>query len=315
MYVSDQKATRGLAIFALLAGPWFGVSRGSGGWLLEVAMLIAALWVGRSMGLRVLSLCLFLGYVAALFAGGGLSSLVNIGFLPWVSLQTQWGIEHVWSRRSNFFWSLVLSGVLGVLPIVPTLQQGMGPELMQGLIGSMMDQYRQSGILTSFTQQGLSEADIEKLLQQFFQYLFLFVPGLTALGAMIEYGTVYYFFARWFSPKDQLLPSFSFFRLPRLAIWGINLGIASYLIGDQWNFIGLRVFGMNLMLIYACLALVLGSSIFLYYLLSPRLSGFLKGTLIFASFIYFQVTIVSLILLGLLDLVLNFRHLPEDISN
>lgn len=312
MYVSDQKVTYGLAIFVLLAGPWFDVSKGSGGWLLEVAMLIAALWVGRSMGLRLMTLCLFLGYSAAFFAGGGLSSLVNIGFLPWVSLLTVWGIEHTWPHKSNFFWSLVLSGVLGVLPVIPMIQQGMGTESMQEIIRSMMDQYRQSGMMTSFTQQGLNEADIENYLQQFFQYLFLFLPGLAALGSMTEYGAVYYFFARWFPQKDLLLPLFSSFRLPWFAIWGVNLGIAGYLIGDQWNFMAFRVFGMNVMLIYACTAFVLGSSVFLYYLRSPRLAGFWKWILIFASFIYIPVTIVNLILLGLLDLVLNFRRIPEN---
>jgi hypothetical protein len=190
--------------------------------------------------------------------------------------------------------------------------QGISAELMQEITRSMMDQYRESGMLTTFTQQGISEANIQKYVQQFIQYFFLFIPGLESLGTMLEYGVVYYFFARWFPQKDQPFPSFSSFRLPWFAIWGVNFGITSYLIGDEWSLQTLRVFGMNLMLIYAFLAFVLGSSIFLYYLRSPRLSGFLKGILLFSGFIYFQVTVISLILLGLLDLVLNFRRIPED---
>ncbi|AHF08325.1 DUF2232 domain-containing protein [Desulfitobacterium metallireducens] len=315
MYVSDQKVTKGLAIFALLAGPWFGVAKGSGGWLLEVALLIATLSVGRSIGFKWMTLCLSIGYGIAFLLGGGLSSVINIGFLPWVSVLTIWGVEHVWSRKSNLFWSLVLAGVLGVLPVIPMILQGMGTELMQEISRSMMDQYRQSGMLTSFTQQGISEADIENYVQQFLQYLFLFIPALAALGSMMEYGAVYYFFARWFPQKDQPFPLFSSFRLPWFAIWGVNLGIVSYLVGDQWNLLSIRTFGLNVMLIYAGVAFVLGSAIFIYYLRSPRLSGFIKWILIFMGFVYFQVTIMGLILLGLFDLVLNFRRIPEDNSN
>lgn len=312
MYISDQKATHGLAIFALLVGPWYGVSSESGGWLLEVALLIAALWIGRSMGFRMMTVGLALGYGAALLAGGGFSSLIQISFIPWVSLLTIWGIQQGWPRKANFFWSLALVGILGFLPIIPTIQQGMGSDLMQEITRSMMTQYRESDMLTTLSQQGIDETDMEKYVQQFIQYVFLFIPGLAALGAMSKYGIVYYFFARWFPLKGQPFPLFSSIRLPWYAIWGINLGIVSYLIGDQWSFEGLRVLGMNLMMVYAFLAFVLGSSIFIYYLRSPRLSGFLKGILIISGFIYFQVMVISLILLGLFDLVFNLRRIPED---
>lgn len=312
MYVSDRKVTHGLAMLALLVGPWLGVSRGIGGWVLEVALLIAVLAVGRNKGFGLTTLCLFLGYGVALLAGGGLSSLAHMGFLPWVGLFAIWGTAHTWPRRFIFFGCLVLAGILGVLPIIPVIQQGIDPEVMKDLIRTMLDQYRQSGMLATLTQQGLSEADIQDYLQHVLQYLFLFVPGLTALGAMIEYSAVHYFFARLFPQEDLKLPLFSSFRLPWFAIWGVNLGIASYLIGDQWGWTFLRVFGMNLMFIYACLAFTLGSSIFLYYIRSPFLSGLVKWILLLTSFIYFQVTIVSLVLLGLFDLVLDFRRIPED---
>ncbi|MEA4903185.1 DUF2232 domain-containing protein [Desulfitobacterium sp.] len=312
MYVSDRKVTHVLAILALLAGPWFSVSSGGGGWLLDVALLIAVFWVGRNMGFKMAVPCLIVGYSAAFFGGGGLSSLMSIGFLPWTGLLTLWGIEHAWARKSNLFWSIVLAGVLGVVPIIPTLYQGIDTSAIQELIRSVMDQYRESGMLGSLNQKGLSEADIESYLQQFFQYLFFFIPGLTSVGAIFVYSLVYYFFARWFPQKDRPFPSFSALRLPWYAIWGASLGIACYLIGDQWSYWALRSFGMNLMFIYAFVALVLGSSIFIYYLRSPHLSGFLKWMLLFTSFFFMQITVIFLIIMGLLDLVLNFRHIPEE---
>lgn len=312
MYVSDQKVARSIPIFALLAGPWLGISQGIWGWMLDIALLFAVFEVGRQKGFKWATLLLTLGYGIAVLAVGGLINLENIGFLPWVGLLNVWGTEHSWSRKSNLFWCLVLSGIIGILPIIPLIQQGIGSEAMQKLINAMLDQYRQTGMLATLNQQGMSETELLADLQQMVQFLFLFVPGLTALGSIIEYSLARYLFTRWFTPKAKHLPLSSFFRLPWFAIWGVNLGIASYLIGDQWNWIPLRIFGMNLMFVYAFLAFGIGSSIFLYNLRSPFLSGFFKAVLVLMSFLYFQVTIISLILLGLFDLVLNFRRLPEE---
>lgn len=312
MYVSDQKITNVLAIFVLLVGPWLGISRDIWGWMLEVLLLLAVLWVGRKNGFKLAASLMLLGYGVAFVAGGGLASLEIMGFVPWAGLFSVWGMERAWSQKANFFWSLCLAGVLGVLSVIPVIYRGIGTDVVQELIRSMMDQYRQSGMLAALTQQGMSEADIQSYMQQALQYFFLFIPGLAALGAMFEYSTVNYFYMRWFPREGQTQPFFVLWRLPWYAIWGVNLGIASYLIGTQWNAVALRVFGMNLILVYAVVALVLGSSIFLYYLRSPFLSRLMKAILIFTSFFYFQVTIVSLVLLGLLDLVLNFRRLPGD---
>lgn len=312
MYVSDQKVARNIPIFALLAGPWLGVSQGIWGWVLDIVLLFAVFEVGRVKGFKWTTFFLTLGYGIAVITAGGLFNFENIGFLPWVGLLSIWGTEHSWSQKSNLFWCLVLSGIIGFVPIIPLIQQGFGgSEAVQKLVNTMLDQYRQTGLLTSLNQQGISETEIQASLQQTFQFLLLFVPGFVALGSIIEYSLARYLFTRWFTPKAKRLPLSSFFRLPGYALWGVNLGIVSYLIGDQWGWIILRIVGMNLMFIYAVIAFGIGCSIFLYNLRSPLLSGFIKVVLILMSFLYFQVTIISLILLGLFDLVLNFRRLPE----
>lgn len=37
-----------LAILVLVAGPWLGVSKQAWGWTLDILLLLALLWVGRS---------------------------------------------------------------------------------------------------------------------------------------------------------------------------------------------------------------------------------------------------------------------------
>lgn len=314
MGVSDRKVTQGFTILVLLMGPWFRISQGTGGWVYDVGMLLAAFWIGRQQGLKSLAFLLFLGYGAAFLAGGGTSSLDNLDFLPWVSLLSVWGTEHEWKRRSTLFSSLVLAGIIGVLQSLSVFRQGMGADVSQNLILFTLEQYRQAGLLETLARQGITEADIRTYLQSAVQLLWQLTPGFAALGAMLEYSVVSYFFARWAPLEDKPFPGLGFLRLPWFAIWGVNLGMIAYLLGDQEKWPVIRLFGMNLMLIYAGLALVLGSSVFLYYLRLSSLSGFAKGILLFGSFMFILITVINLILIGLFDCVLNFRRLPEDNS-
>lgn len=128
--------------------------------------------------------------------------------------------------------------------------------------------------------------------------------------ALVEFGLVFYFVRIWL--KDEQRIPFTRWRLPWYAVWGAVLGIAFYLLGDQFSWPNLRIVGINLMVVYAALTLVLGVSVFVFLLHSPKIPRFLKLAFIIASFIYLFFSIVSLIMFGLFDLLFNFRRLPEE---
>ncbi len=90
----------------------------------------------------------------------------------------------------------------------------------------------------------------------------------------------------------------------------MSLAIASYLLGDIFQWVILKNFGINLMLVYGAVALVLGSAIFISFLQKPWVSNFFKFILLFSSFLYFQITAFVLIVMGLLDMVVDFRRRP-----
>lgn len=312
MYMSDQRISNFLAVLALVVGPWVGVSREAWGWMLDVLLLLSVLWTGRSgreNGFRSAAVFLALGYGIA-FAFNGVPSIESFSFVPWAGLVTVWALKANFPQKEAVFWSLLAAGLAGIIPALSLLHEGIPLESIQSLIQSIVDQYRQSGMIETFQQQGLSEVEIRSLLEQVVNTIILITPGLAAILGVVEWGAVYYFFARWFPEPGREYRSFTQWRLPWYAVWGINLAVVSYLIGDQYQWITLRTFGINLMLVYGVVALFLGSAIFSFYLKSPWISRLLKIVLIILSFFYIQVTVVCLTLLGLFDLVLNFRRLP-----
>jgi hypothetical protein len=312
MYVSDQKTSSLLAIAALVIGPWVGVSREAWGWMLDILLLLSVLWIGRNAGekgFRTALSFLLLGYGIAL-ALNGFSSVGKFSLVPWAALVTLWAVKENFPQRATVFWSLIAAGFAGSIPALAMLHQGISQQSIQQFTQLTLDQYRQAGMLESFQQQGLSEVQIKSLLEQVINYVILLTPGLATITGFLKWGAVYYFFARWFPQPGQEYHPFSEWRIPWYAVWGMNLAVASYLIGDQFHGLTLRSFGINLMLIYGVVALVLGSSIAAFYLRSPFMSGIIKIALVITSFIYIQVTVIGLTLLGLFDLVLNFRRLP-----
>lgn len=310
MYISDQRTTKILAVFVIIMGPWLGAAMQAWGWMLDILLLTALLWIGRSaggQGFRYGLVLLSAGYGLALF-GNGVSTLPSMSFVPWAALVTLWGLEAKIPQRELVFRSLVAAGMGGVLPNLLMLLQGIPQESVQSF-QSLMDQYRQSGILETLEGQGVSESEIQSLFEQSVHTLIMLMPGLAAVTALVKWGAVYYAFLRWLRIPGREYRPFTEWKLPWYGIWGMNAAIVSYLIGDQFQWLGMKGLGLNLMLVCGVVALVLGSTLFAYFLQKPWLSGFLKFILIFFSFLYMQVTAMILIMIGLLDLVLDFRHM------
>lgn len=312
MYISDQKTSNMLAVLVLVAGPWLGVSQQAWGWILDIVLLLALFWVGsrdQKQGLSFGLIFLTFGYVFALLVNG-ISSIGYFSFVPWAGLVTVWGMRTNISHRALVFWSLVVAGIAGTIPTIAMLFQGVPQESIQSFVQTMMEQYRQAGMLDTLKSQGVTELELQNLFQQIINTIFMLTPGIVGITALAKWGAVYYFFLRWLPIPGREYRPFTEWRLPWYAVWGMNLAIASYLLGDQFQGIAIKNFGLNLMLVYGAVAFLLGSAIFISFLKKPWVSGFFKFILIFSSFLYIQVTAVVLIIMGLLDLVLDFRHRP-----
>lgn len=310
MFLSDERAFDYIAVLLLLTLPWLGTAWGLWGWLLEITLIVCVFWIGRRKGPVSPAILLVTGYgIAAL--SFRLPGVAQMGFVPFAALLTVTGWERKWTQRTIFFWSLVLAGLLGALPTLGFVSQGLEPQALKSLVNSTLQLYRSSGILPLFQQQGISEAQLRSLFEEILPVYVLIIPSLAAISSFVEFGLVAYFTRRWFLQANIGITPFSLWRLPWYAVWGAIIALASYLLGDQFTWPVVRGVGLNLMVVYTTLALVIGTSVYLYFLQSPRVPRMFKWVLILVNLFYFLFSVISLILFGLFDLVLNFRRLPD----
>ncbi len=310
MFISDELAQDYLARVVLLTFPWVGIAMGIWGFFWEVLLLYAVFVVGRRKGVLLSAFFLASGYMASL-AVFGVEALDYLGFVPLAGLLGVFGWQQNWPVRVNFFWSATLAAVLGAIPTLAFAAQGFDKTTANVIIGTTIQQYQASGLLEVMQQQGINEVQIRELLKQGIEIYALVIPSIAAIIALLEFGFVFYIIRRWFNGDGEWVP-FTRWRLPWYAVWGAVLGIACYLLGDQLSWSVIRGLGINLMVVYGAVTLVLGISAYLYLLQSPKIPRVLKWALILVNFIYFVFSIVSIIMFGLFDLVMNFRRLPEE---
>lgn len=310
MFISDELAQDYSARAVLLTFPWVGIAMGTWGFFWEVILLFSVFIVGRRRGVFTAAFFLAIGYIAALVVFR-VTAINYLGFVPMAGLLGVYGWQKDWPARVTFFWSAALAGVLGAALTLVFVAQGLDANTAAVMIDAIVQQYKASGLLEVMQQQGINESQIRDLLQQGIQIYALVIPSVVAIVSIIEFGFVFYIMRRWFKGEVKWVP-FTHWRLPWYAVWGAVLGIASYLLGDQFTWPVMRGLGINLMVVYGALTLVLGVSVYFYFLQSPRIPRFLKWALILVNFIYFMFSFVSIIMFGLFDLVMNFRRLPEE---
>ena len=310
MFLSDETVVNYIAGAFLLTFPLVGIALGTWGFIWEVVMLLAVFLFGRQRGLLITTLFLLMGYGAPLIVYG-IAAINQMSYVPLAGLLGVLGGYKHWPVRVTFFWGAALAAVLGAIPTLSFVSIGLDAKTASDMVNMTVQQYKDSGLLVAMQQQGITELQVRNLLQQGIHFYALIIPSLAAIVAFIEFGLVFYSVRRWFKDKEGRIP-FSRWRLPWYAVWGAVLGIIFYLLGDQFSWTFLRGLGINLMVVYGALTLVLGTSVYLFMLQSPKIPRFLKWALIITSFLYFFFSVISIIMFGLFDLVFNFRHLPEE---
>ncbi|HEY8911459.1 MAG TPA: DUF2232 domain-containing protein [Desulfosporosinus sp.] len=310
MFLSDETVVNYFAGAILVTFPLLGIALGTWGFIWEILMLLAVFLIGRRRGLPLTTLFLLMGYAAPLIVYGTIA-FDRMSLIPLAGLIGVLGGSKHWPARVTFFWGAVVAAVLGAIPTLQFASIGLDAKTASDMVNVTVQQYKDTGLLVALQQQGITELQFRDVLQQVIHFYALIVPSLAAIVAFIEFGLVFYSVRRWFKDDEGRIP-FSRWRLPWYAVWGAVLGISFYLIGDQFSWTVLRGLGINLMVVYGALTLVLGTSVYLFLLQSPKIPRFLKWALIITSFLYFLFSVVSIIMFGLFDLVFNFRHLPEE---
>ncbi len=310
MLLRDDAALNLLAKAILLTFPCLGIILGSWGFIWGALMLLAVFLVGFRSGLPAAALFLLIGYAAALiFFGAEAFNIMSL--VPLAGLLAVFGWQQHWPMNMIFFWGAALAAVFGIIPTLLLMGQGFSTLNANEIINATVQQYQAAGLLTIMQEQGITEVHLRDALQQGLDLYTLILPGIAALIAIVEFLLVLYIGNRWIFQDYKGVP-FIRWRLPWYAIWGAVLGIAFYLLGDQFSWTFLRGLGINLMFVYGALTFVLGTAVFVHFLQSLKIHRFWKVTFVIIAFAYLFFSVIGLIIVGLFDMVFNFRRLPEE---
>ncbi|MDR3270921.1 MAG: YybS family protein [Peptococcaceae bacterium] len=302
-----------LGLLTLLVFPWLGAVLPLLGWVTDVCLLIAVFGLSNRLGWFKPALCLAVGYIVAV-GTQGIAGMALVHYTPLA------GIFGAWSRRwpsrgTAFFWALAAAALLAVAPFLLSFGVMLQEALAQENIDAMLRMYQANGFFEPFQQQGMSDRMIREVFVDSMTFYLHLTPAFVAILGMLEYGLAHAIFQRILrrmsGTRNMIIP-FSLWRFPRWTIWGANLGILLFLGGDVLATPAVKLTGMNLMLIYAGLAFVLGMAVVAFFLRAFRVSGLVKWGIIAFNVIFAPFSVITLTLLGLLDLGLNFRRLPDQ---
>lgn len=310
MYLKDRDALVYASRLILLFVPYFSSMFGVWSWLIELLLIFALLINGKYSGALWTTGLLAVGYVMAFFPVG-VSGLVQIGYVPWAAVLLLWLQEKGLSVSKSIFWALVLAALLSALPTAGTLSEALQPEVMQEKISSAMEYYEKHGYLQALEQQGMTRANLESYMQLVLPLYYKLMPGLAGLIGMIEISLAYLVFRLIFKNRESRLLPFARWQLPWYGVWGAIIGLAAYLLGDYAKISPLTITGMNIMVIFAGISLVLGLACLVYLVQSPKTQRWQIWLIIIGGVFFTQVALIALIFVGLFDLVFNFRRLPE----
>jgi uncharacterized protein YybS (DUF2232 family) len=73
----------------------------------------------------------------------------------------------------------------------------------------------------------------------------------------------------------------------------------------------MEIIGLNLMVLMAAISLIMGLSCLSYLFKHPKIPKLLVWAIVFAGVFFPYYVIIGLVFLGLFDLVLNIRRIPE----
>jgi hypothetical protein len=299
-----------LGIGILVALPLISTAFGLWGWPVNLLLLLIVFGSGYTSGLQNTAVMLGLGYSAA-FLFFGFSVYTQMSFVPFAGLMGVWLSRQSMSTGAKLFWGIATTALLALLPAFGSYT-GVDERIVKENVDYILQYYNANGMLAALQQQGMTEAYIREKAAQSLRLYFQITPGLIAMAGLLIYAAAYYIMARLPWAGNNLPLPFSHWYLPRFSLWGANLAIIMYLVGDQVSQNGIRMAGLNLMVIYAGLALIQGMAVLTYFIKSPRIPGILKWGIVLSSLIFTPFSLISIVLLGLFDMGLNFRRLINN---
>lgn len=204
--------------------------------------------------------------------------------------------------------------VMTLLALVWGIDKAYFVQQMQNGTDAMMEGYRDLGLF-----DGVKPFFTEEVARQQLEYTIAIsgrlLPAFYVLWGMLV-AFINYHVAQLVLSRIKIsvpaLPSLWQWRLPWGIAWGFIVGYGAYLAGDYLTIQKLTTVGLNIMLVYAPILLILGIAVYAFYLKKyfVRSGSRLIVTFLFLYFLQFTFFFV-LVGVGLLDLFFNYRKLVD----
>ncbi len=182
----------------------------------------------------------------------------------------------------------------------------------KGSVDEGLKMYKEMGILEQYMGPGVTEETIRQDLYAVADLVMMLFPALLFISslaiAVVNYLIAQKVFDRLKIAVPRLQP-FIYWRLPWWIIWGFIVGFGANILGGQFANETVKTVGMNIMLAYFPVFIVLGWAS-VRYLLHKYLQDSLpfKFLLYFTVIFFFNYAMIILGVLGLFDLIFDYRH-------
>ncbi|MFZ7102948.1 MAG: YybS family protein [Peptococcaceae bacterium] len=174
--------------------------------------------------------------------------------------------------------------------------------------------YHDYGMMQQFEENGIDEEELRQILIGMINFFIRVLPSLLIIGSVFT-AVTHFIMARIALKRlghdIPKFPSFSHWHLPWYTVWGLIGGWGCYLLGDIYHSDILRIFGQNIMVAYGMILFILGLAVISFYIKKYRLSRLHRFIFFMAALLMFNGFILSTILIGMFDLVLDHRKLNK----
>lgn len=258
-----------------------------------MAMLVAAVLLFMLFGrpLTVLVLVIDLG---------PLGLLLGLLYKRRASAGLSVALAGVASALLTLLTALIAFQLTGINPFVA------GPEMRKSM-EQVLSWYQRHGMLNTAAQQQIKQA-----MDQALHLMSLLLPANLIVWSLVSAGLTYVLgrlVLKKLGFKVVVLPPLHRWQLPWYMIWGLILGLGMLLGGESLQLKILSVTGKNLLFVAGFIYLFAGLAVASFYIRRWARGRLFKSLLIILVLLYWPFALVALCTLGLVDSLLNIRHL------
>lgn len=266
---------------------------------------------GLSAFLAALLTGLFLGPLSALSVG------LQYMLLGWIF---GYMLYHRKSSSKTLQAGVLTAAVSALLLFCISLGlMGFSPDNISATLdqyqSEMFDMYQSSGMLDLMTQQGMSAAQVKDMLQQTLHWMVQILPAMFILTRIVTAVLAYLITLQVLKrlririPRIQTIQKWG---LPFSFVWVLILVWALWLAGDYIQNPFLNILTLNSLILCGALLFFDGVSLSCFWFKFNQLSTPMKVFGIIFVVLFFSGFLVACILLGLADLLFDFRKLRVD---